>query len=169
VDLEATRAEASPLEELRLTALEDRIAADLVLARHDALVAELRSLVAQHPLREALRAQLMLALYRCGRQAEALRVYDEGRAQLVNELGLDPGPELRRLQAAILEHDPSLGAGRAPPCAVGRLPGALNGFVGRAGELREVRSLVGRHRLVTVTGCGGAGKTRLALEVAAEL
>ena len=169
VDLEATRAEASRLDELRLTALEDRIGADLALGRHDAVVAELQALVVEHPLREALRAQLMLALYRCGRQAEALRVYDEGRTQLVEELGLDPGPELRRLQAAILEHDPSLGAAPAQPCAVGRLPGALSGFVGRAAELAEVRSLVGRHRLVTVTGCGGAGKTRLALEVAGGL
>ena len=169
VDLEATRVEASRLDELRLTALEDRIAADLALGRHDAVVAELHALVAQHPLREALRAQLMLALYRCGRQAEALRVYDEGRAQLVDELGLDPGPELRRLQSAILDHHPSLGAAQVQPCAVGRLPGALSGFVGRGRELGEVRSLVGRHRLVTVTGCGGAGKTRLALEVAGGL
>ena len=169
VDVQATRAEARRLDELRLTALEDRIAADLALGRHDALVAELQALVAEQPLREALRGQLMLALYRSGRQAEALRVYDEGRAQLVDELGLDPGPELRRLQAAILDHDPSLGAGGGEPCPAGRLPGALSDFVGRARELGEVRSLVGLHRFVTVTGCGGAGKTRLALEVAAGL
>ena len=96
------------LEEERLAALEDRIEADLALGRHAAVAGELRALCGEHPLRERLRAQRMLALYRCGRQDEALRAYDETRRALVEAAGLEPGPELRRLQQRILEQDPDL-------------------------------------------------------------
>lgn len=103
--------EADRLEELRLTALEERLDARLSLGHHHVLVAELESLAARHPLREHLRAQLMLALYRSGRQAEALRVYSDTRRALVDTLGLEPGAELQQLEQAILRHDSSL----APP------------------------------------------------------
>ena len=112
------QAEVERLEELRLAALEDRIDADLALGRHSALVGELRELVAEHPLRERLRAQLMAALYRSGRQAEALEVYREGRIALSAELGIEPGPTLRELERAILQQDPALGAPAAPPLGI---------------------------------------------------
>ncbi len=110
------------LEELRLMALESRVDADLALGRHTELVGELRELVAEEPLREAVRGQLMLALYRCGRQADALEVYREWRLRLADELGLDPGPALQRLEGAILRRDPSLDAPTAdlPGDPVGR-------------------------------------------------
>ncbi len=108
------RAEIGRLDELHLAGLEERIDADLALGRHATLVGELESLVAQHPLRERLRAQLMLALYRSDRQAEALRVYQDGRRTLAEELGLEPSESLRRLERRILEQDPALGP---PPAA----------------------------------------------------
>lgn len=107
------RAESDRLEELRLVATEERIDGELTLGRHDALVPELESLVAKHPLRERLRGQLMLALYRSGRQAEALRVYSDTRRRLVEELGIEPGVALKELEQAILRHDPSLDLPRA--------------------------------------------------------
>ena len=100
--------EGPRLEELRLAALEERVEADLQLGRHARLVPELERLVREHPLRERLRGQLMLALYRCGRQADALEVYRSGRRLLDEELGLKPDDELQRLEKAILNHDPSL-------------------------------------------------------------
>ncbi len=112
------QSEVERLEELRLAALEDRIDADLALGRHSALVGELRELIAKHPLRERLRAQLMAALYRCGRQAEALEVYRDGRIASSAELGIEPGPALRELERAILQQDPALGAPPAPPLGV---------------------------------------------------
>ena len=102
--------EIARLEELRLTAIEERIDAELALGREDELVGELETLVERHPLRERLRGQLMLALYRAGRQADALRVYQDGRQHLAAELGLEPGESLRRLERQILEQDPELGA-----------------------------------------------------------
>jgi DNA-binding SARP family transcriptional activator/ABC-type transport system substrate-binding protein/streptogramin lyase len=102
------RGEIDRLEELRLAAIEERIEAELALGRHQALVAELESLAPKHPLRERLRAQLMLALYRSGRQAEALRVYTDTRRKLVEELGIEPGQTLGELEQAILRHDTSL-------------------------------------------------------------
>jgi YVTN family beta-propeller protein len=102
--------EIARLEELRLEALETRIDADLALGRHAALVAELEALTAEHPLRERLRAQRMLALYRCGREPEALALYRETRKALVDELGMEPSPALRELQEAILRQDPALKA-----------------------------------------------------------
>ncbi|MDP9071455.1 MAG: AfsR/SARP family transcriptional regulator, partial [Actinomycetota bacterium] len=104
--------EASRLEDLKLAATEDRLVADLGLGRHTELVGELEALVARHPLRERLWSLLMLALYRSGRQADALRAYKTLRDRLREELGLDPGPELQELEAAILRQEPSLGAPR---------------------------------------------------------
>ena len=109
------RLEAERLEELRIAALEDLIDAELALGRDGAVVGELRELVDRHPLRERLRAQLMAALYRCGRQADALEVYREGRRALRDGLGIEPGPALRELERAILRQDPALGAPPHPP------------------------------------------------------
>ena len=114
LDMPFARVARARLEEQRLAALEQRIDADLELGRHAELVAELEGLVEEHPLRERLRGQLMLALYRSGRQADALAAYQEGRRLLVEELGLEPGEELRRLERAILEQDESLSAAPAP-------------------------------------------------------
>jgi DNA-binding SARP family transcriptional activator/streptogramin lyase len=109
VDLGAEgRAEIGRLEDLRLTALEERVDADLSSGRHAELVSELETLVGKHPLRERFRAQLMLALYRCGRQAEALEIYRQTRRLLNAELGIEPSGELRRLEQAILRQEPSL-------------------------------------------------------------
>jgi DNA-binding SARP family transcriptional activator len=100
--------EIARLEELRLTAVEERIEAELARGDHARVVAELERLVAEHPLRERLRGQLMLTLYRCGRQVDALEVYRDGRRRLVDDLGLEPGPRLQQLERAILAHDPAL-------------------------------------------------------------
>jgi DNA-binding SARP family transcriptional activator/streptogramin lyase len=105
---EFARSEAERLEELRLVATEERIDAELTLGRHDAQVPELRALVAEHPLRERLQGQLMLALYRSGRQSEALRVYDEARTRLADELGLEPSSTMKELERSMLRQDPSL-------------------------------------------------------------
>jgi DNA-binding SARP family transcriptional activator/streptogramin lyase len=113
---EFAQAEIARLEELRLVALEERIEADATLGRHAELVSELEALVARHPLRERLRAQQMLALYRCGRQAEALDAYRGAREALLGGLGLEPGERLQQLQRAILSHDPAL----EPPARVPR-------------------------------------------------
>jgi DNA-binding SARP family transcriptional activator len=118
-DEEFARAEVGRLEELRVRAIEARIETELTLGRHAEVVAELESLVSREPLRERLRAQLMLALYRCGRQADALAVYVDTRRRLADELGLEPGEELKRLQRAILAHEPALDP---PPAAVGEAP-----------------------------------------------
>jgi predicted ATPase/DNA-binding SARP family transcriptional activator len=165
-------AEIARLEELRLAALEDRIDADLALARHGQLVPELERLVVEEPLRERPRAQLMLALYRSGRQADALAVYQRARKTLVDELGIEPGEALRQLERAILAQDPSLSltaaASTAPPR---RIPTTPYPLLGRADELAALTELVGREgtRLVTLTGPGGIGKTRLALELVSRL
>ncbi|MGH9283564.1 MAG: BTAD domain-containing putative transcriptional regulator, partial [Acidimicrobiales bacterium] len=113
VDTPAVRAEAARLEEARLGALEDRIEADLACGRHGSLVPELDQLTGVHPLRERLWGQRMVALYRSGRQADALRAYQDLRRLLADELGLDPSPDLARLESAILRHDPGLDAVRS--------------------------------------------------------
>ena len=118
------------LEDLRLSALEDRIQADLALGRHEDVVAELESLVRSHPLRERLQGELLVALYRCGRQAEALEAYRAARHRFVDELGVEPSPELQRLERAILEHDPSL---QAPARSDRRPPVAAAPRIGRRG------------------------------------
>jgi DNA-binding SARP family transcriptional activator len=116
------RAHIDRLEELRLQTLEDRIDADLELGRHAALVSELRELVDEHPLRERMRGQLMTALYRSGRQADALEVYRDARRGLSDELGIEPGPALRRLEQAILRQDPDLGAPTTTPPPIASRP-----------------------------------------------
>jgi hypothetical protein len=164
--------EAARLEELRLAAQEALAELRLAGGGHAELVGELEALVAAHPLWERPRGQLMLALYRSGRQADALRVYGETRATLAEELGIDPSPELQRLQRAILTQDPAIappGRARAPAAPPHNLPERLTSLVGRDRELDEVGKLVGQHRLVTVTGPGGAGKTSLAVEAARRL
>ena len=167
---EFAQADAARLEELRLAVLEDRIEADLVLGRHGALVAELERLIQENPFRERLRAQLMLALYRSGRQAEALAVYQRTRRTLVDELGIEPGESLRQLEQAILAHDPSLDAPEGGGTAEG-VPVPTTPLLGRELELAALSELCRRDdvRLVTLTGIGGIGKTRLALELARRL
>jgi predicted ATPase/DNA-binding SARP family transcriptional activator len=159
--------------EARATLLEDRIDSLLALGRHHEAISEVESLVAEHPLRERLRAQLMLALYRAGRQAEALRAYQGARTVLNEELGVEPGIDLRRLEAAILAQDASLEAPQpslvpttGPARRRGNIGSPLTTLIGRAAELEALRQLVGERRLVTLTGPGGVGKTRLAVEVA---
>jgi predicted ATPase/DNA-binding SARP family transcriptional activator len=165
-DVPSARAQAVRLEELRVGAMEDRAEAELALGGHPALVAELERLVAGYPLRERLRGLLMRALYADGRQAEALARFEEARRTLAEELGADPSPELAAVHLAVLRADPALArpAGRQ---AVRRLPAQLTTFVGRAEEVGRVGKLLGEARLVTLTGPGGAGKTRLAIEAAA--
>jgi predicted ATPase/DNA-binding SARP family transcriptional activator len=175
------RFEIQRLDAQRLAAAEDRVEAELALGQHSALCPELGQLVAEHPLRERLRGQLMLALYRSGRQAEALETYRAGHSLLVAELAVEPGPGLRRLHEQVLAADPALDL----PASVGEafpllpslggpkrrnnLPALVSSFIGRDAELAAVRRLVGGARLVTLTGAGGAGKTRLALQLAAAL
>ena len=164
------QAEAARLEELRLAATEALVELRLAAGGHAGLVGELEGLVAAHPTRERLRGQLMVALYRSGRQADALGAYQQAREVLAEELGIDPSPELQRLHQQILLQDPALEAA-APDRALPRhnLPERLTSLVGREGELREVAKLVEEHRLVTVTGPGGAGKTSLAVALAERL
>ena len=155
------------LEDARLTATEDRIEADLMLGGHGELTSELEALVQAHPLRERLWGQLMLALYRSGRQGDALRAYQDARAVLADELGVDPGPELQKLEAAVLGQDPAIGApAAADERSSGNLPAAPSALIGRAAELTAVASMLEVGRLVTITGTGGVGKTRLAIEAA---
>ncbi|MCW2920062.1 MAG: protein kinase [Actinomycetia bacterium] len=157
--------QAVRLEELHLAAIEDRVEAELALGEHRtrALVAELQELTAAHPLRERLRGQLMRALYGSGRQAEALAAFEDARRILAEELGADPSPELAAVHLAVLRADTSLAA--APSTAVrSGLPVQLTSFVGREEDLERIGTLLGRARLVTLIGPGGAGKTRLAIE-----
>ena len=172
--------EGGRLEELRLAVLEERIDAELAMGRHSELVGELESLVARHPLRERLRGQLMVALYRSGRQAEALGAYADARRILVEQLGIEPGRALRDLERAVLRHDaalelaPTRRAERtAEASAEAQATDDLGPFVGRELELERLRAaladaLSGRGRLVMLAGEPGIGKTRIARELVRE-
>ena len=137
------QAEIRRLEELRLVAQEERIEADMELGRHADVIGELEALVAAHPLRETLRRQQMLALYRSGRQAEALDAYQDARTRFVDELGIEPGPELRRLQAEILRQDAGIAAPDSAPAA--------------ADEEGEIVKALLAGRVVPVLGLDGSG------------
>jgi DNA-binding SARP family transcriptional activator len=153
---------ADRLEELRLLAIERRIEADLALGAAADLVDELEALIRAHPFREPLWGHLMLALYRAGRQADALAAYHRARASLADHLGIEPGEALRALEAAILQQSvPAAATGDRVP-----LPVPVSSFVGRETELANLESRLGLERLITLTGIGGVGKTRLALELA---
>jgi DNA-binding SARP family transcriptional activator/WD40 repeat protein len=165
--------EIARLEQARTDALERRIDADLALGRHGDVVAELDALVVQHPLREHLRAQRMLALYRSGRQAEALEAFRDARRMLIEEVGVEPGADLRALHEAILRQDVALDL---PPAALPRELDAaeLPAIVGRDRELAWLRARwedarQGAGEVVAVTGDAGAGKTRLAAELATQV
>jgi predicted ATPase/DNA-binding SARP family transcriptional activator len=164
-------AEAARLDDLRLQALELRNESELALGRHGELVAELEALIADQPYRERLREQYVLALYRSGRQKEALDAYREARSALLDELGVEPGPALRELERGILRHDASLSAPEQQPRTEWHLPVPPTPLVGRRLEVAAVAGMLRREdvRLVTLTGPGGTGKTRLALAVAEEL
>jgi len=224
-DFAFAQADVARLEEARLAALEDRVEADLACGRHASLTGELDGLAAAHPLRERLCGQRMTALYRCGRQADALSAYRELSTRLADELGIDPNPQLNRLHEAILRQEPGLdwhpaaAAGAAHPAAqqggparrgglarrggpahrggpggqggpdaqgsaeppgetqqaippagpaAPGLPAETTSFVGREAELAIIEDLLGLSRLLTLTGPGGSGKTRLALRAGAQ-
>src|SRR5581483_8254066 len=157
-------AEARRLETLHVDALEEQFEVALALGEHRELAPALRSALADNPFRERLWGQLMLALYRSGRQADALETFQEARRVLADELGLEPGPDLRRLQEAILAHDPAIAAVPVDRRRRGNLPAPTTSFVGREDELGAVAGLLRGHRLVTLTGPPGVGKSRLAVE-----
>ena len=176
-------AQALRLDELRLSTVEDRIDADLMLGQHAVLAGELESLLARHPLRERLWAALMIALYRAGRQAEAVRAYQRARDVLVEQLGLEPGAELRRLEVAVLASDSVLDLPDASPRPTRAdlaipLPGRIGAtssavFVGRALEREGLNTSLlavaeGERRVALVSGEPGIGKTSLCAAVARE-
>lgn len=172
-DADWLRPHRTQVEELRVRLIEDHLQARLDLGAAGDVVGELEELVTVHPLREGLWALLVTALYRAGRQADALASYRAVRDHLVEELGLEPGRDLQRLEQQVLEHDPALD-GPAPqpkPAAQrvsggGNLPPLASTLIGRERECADVARLCEAHRLVTLVGPAGVGKTRLALEVA---
>jgi Bacterial transcriptional activator domain len=179
------------LEELRLGGSETLAELNLRLGRAREAAADIEPLAREHPFRERFHALLMMALYRGGRQADALAAYRSARDVLVDELGVEPGPELRALELAVLRHDPGLmggppiaaaatvaagtgpgagagaGASTGAPTAIHDLPSIETSFIGRQAELASVAEMFGTERLITVTGVGGAGKTRFAMQLAA--
>jgi predicted ATPase/DNA-binding SARP family transcriptional activator len=178
--------EGARLEQLRRSSLTRCLAGELARGRHREVESELRSLAAEHPLDETVAELLMLALYRSGRQAEALRVHSGLRHHLAEELGTDPGSAIARLHEQMLRHDPALDlpaadlaiptatdvemeAPSTPKRAAGNLPPSRSSFIGRRNEVREVAAMTRDHRLTTLVGAGGAGKTRLALRAATEV
>ena len=177
--MEFARGETTRLDELRWAAIERRIDLLLALGRHTVAVGELAPLVQRLPLRERFREQYVLALYRAGRQGDALRAYEDARRTLAEELGIDPGPALQALERAVLEHDPALNwTPAAPPVPatpvphqsevpVGRLPVPLSPLIGRDDELEQLHVLLNQQRVMTLVGPAGAGKTRLGIGLAA--
>ncbi len=172
-DVASAVSAAVRFEELRATTIEERFEALLAMGRDADLIPDLDAAITAMPFRERLRGQLMLALYRSGRQAEALRAFREARRVLADELGLEPGVELRRMEAAILGQDEALEVRAearsseqdlAPPPT--NLRPALTTFVGRQDDIAGIGELFREHRLVTLVGAGGCGKTRLAAEFA---
>jgi DNA-binding SARP family transcriptional activator len=169
------RVEGAHLEELRLGCLEDRIEADLAGGRHGDVAGELEAAAAQHPLRERLHRQLILALYRAARQAEALAAYERFRRTLDEQLGIEPSPALKALQRGILTQDPSLEpATPEPPAGAGRRASAEGaepqGFFGRADELARLETALdaasaGDGSTVLIAGRAGIGKSRLVAEL----
>ena len=168
--MEFAQPEIRRLEELRLVAVMERIDSDLALGAGAELIGELEKLIASDPLQERLRAQLMRALYRAGRQADALEVYRQMSELLREQLGLEPGPALQDLERSILQQEAVLEPTcRAEPTPTGNLPRAATTFLGRGRELAYLGSLLRTGaRLLTLTGAGGSGKTRLALRLAEE-
>ncbi|MEV7845550.1 BTAD domain-containing putative transcriptional regulator [Streptomyces cyaneofuscatus] len=172
-DEEFARTARDRLDEQRLTALEEQAEVRLELGEHALVADELGDLVALHPLRERLRAAQVRALYLAGRQAAALSSYAELREQLAENLGVDPGPGLEALHRSILGQDPQLTAAPPPATSAVRpatnIPAALTELIGRSGAMDQLRTLLAANRLVTLTGAGGVGKTRLALAMASEV
>ena len=156
-------AEAQRLVDLRVAALEDRIDVDLALGQDAELVDELEGLVRDYPYRERLWRHLMLALYRAERQTDALAAYRRARSLLDDDLGLEPGEELQRLEQSILRHEVPEAR---PPEERHNLPANVSSFLGREVELAEIDRLLRANRLLTLSGVGGVGKTRLAIEAA---
>ncbi|MFJ4104872.1 BTAD domain-containing putative transcriptional regulator [Amycolatopsis japonica] len=152
------------LNELKTSAIEDRVESELKLGRHEDVLAELREVIDEQPLRERPRALLIRALHAAGRQADALTAFEDARRVLADELGADPGPDLAAAHLAVLR-------GETPPVktTTAPLPAQLTSFIGREGDLRHVLDQLDRSRLVTLTGPGGTGKTRLAIETAAAM
>ncbi len=164
-DSAAVDAVITRLDGLRLTAMEDLYEAEIRLGRGAELVTELTELVAEHPVRERLVAALMRALVAAGRSAEALVVYQHAREALADTLGVDPAPELSALHVALLRGE----VGAHENDRKTNLRAELTSFVGKQGDVAAVRELIAAHRLTTVTGPGGSGKTRLAMETARTL
>ncbi|GAA3536400.1 BTAD domain-containing putative transcriptional regulator [Amycolatopsis ultiminotia] len=158
-DVPAAATQAVRLAELRVEAAADRVDAEISLGRAKAVLDELRTTVATEPMWERPRAQLVRALHAAGRGTEALKAFEDARRTLAEELGTDPGPELAEAHLAVLRAEPGT--------TVAPLPAQLTSFVGRDGELHQVADLLRHARLVTLLGPGGTGKTRLAVEVAA--
>ncbi|MBB6474845.1 AfsR/SARP family transcriptional regulator [Sphaerisporangium rubeum] len=171
IDDACLRSEVARLEELRLTVVEERVAADLAAGRAEGLVDELTELVAAHPARERLRRDLMVALYRSGRQTDALAVYQQSRRVLVEELGIEPGPELQAVHEAVLRSDPAL-LGPARPAPPRQLPPPPPDFTARDEEIAELAGRLGKpdaRPVCVIFGPGGVGKSALALSAAHEL
>ncbi|HTA03971.1 MAG TPA: BTAD domain-containing putative transcriptional regulator [Streptosporangiaceae bacterium] len=181
IDSHLVRVAATGLDEQRIAAIEDRLAVELDLGRHHELVGELSALAEEFPLRDALRGQLMLALYRSGRAAEALEVYQQARRTMIDELGIEPGRELQELQHAILAGDPALDppAGRvrvpAAPPVPRLLPADIADFTDRADAVGRIHGLLTAAAaadaqvavpVLAITGQGGVGKTSLAVHAA---